>query len=93
MELTKKQSLEIIYNNSKQEALELKYKHTTKYKWWCLSCLKTLYISYKQYSIISIFCPACFKKYKLRPTIAQYQYVMALKKRQLNLIESQVYSD
>jgi hypothetical protein len=90
MELTKQQTLELFLNDSKLSAVKQKYKFTTKYKWYCLSCMKPLYISYKQYSIISIFCDKCYPLFCKKPTIAQYQYMMRLKKNQLALIEGNI---
>ena len=90
MELTKQQTLEILLNNAKAESFKQKYKFTTKHKWYCLSCMKPLYISYKQYSIISIFCDKCYPLFCKKPTIVQYQYMMRLKKEQLALIEGNI---
>ena len=90
MELTKEQSLQIIFNNNKIEALKHRYKFTTKTKWKCLSCLTPLYISYKQYGTNSIFCDVCYPKFANKPTMAQYQYMRVLKEYQVKLIETQL---
>lgn len=92
MELSKNQTFQILINDRKQESFKNKYKFNTKYKWWCLNCMSTLYISYKQYGRNSIFCDDCLPKMQNKETIAQYQYMRVLKERQLKLIETQVYS-
>lgn len=90
MELNKQQSLEIIVNNVKQKAIKSKYKITTKYKWWCLACLKPIFVSYKQYGRHVIFCNDCYPSFQRKETIAQYQYMRVLKERQIALIEGQL---
>lgn len=88
MDLTKDQTLKIIYENRKIESLAVKYRFNTKTKWWCLACLTPIYVSYKQYGINSIFCDCCKSKFARHPTIVQYQYMRFLKEKQLKLIES-----
>jgi hypothetical protein len=93
MELTKEQSFDFLISESRLNSFTNKYKFTTKTKWYCLNCLKPIYISYKQSGIYSIFCDKCFLTYQNRPTIAQYYYIKKLKEIQLNLIESQINLD
>jgi hypothetical protein len=93
MEFTKEQSLTIIINNLKISAIHDKYKYTTKTKWWCLHCLKVIYVSYKQYGRNSILCPKCYTKSANYPTVVQYQYAFKLKQTQLKIVETQLYFD
>lgn len=93
MELTKQQTLQLYYNNKKIESLETKYSFTTKYKWYCLNCLRVIYVSYKQYGRNSIFCADCYPQFAKKETIVQYQYMRVLKERQLALIENQTNSE
>jgi hypothetical protein len=90
MELNKNQTIQLTINHNKVESFKQRYKFTTKYKWWCLSCLSVLYVSYKQYGINSIFCDECYPKMVRKETIVQYQYMRVLKDRQMKLIESQI---
>jgi len=91
MELTKEQSFKIKYNSAKETGFNEKYKFTTKYKWYCLHCLKPLYISFHEYSINQIFCEDCTNS-KMEKTIVQYQYMRVLKERQTILINSLIKS-
>ena len=93
MELTKDQSFKFIIKNAKFEALKTKYRFTTKYKWWCLHCLKPIFVSYKQYGRNSIFCEPCYVRTAKTETVAQYQYMRILKENQMKLIEYQLYFD
>ena len=90
MELTKEQTLQILYNKSKVDSIHNKYKYTTKYRWFCLSCLTTIYISYQQFGRNAIFCCDCYPKFAIKPTIVQYQYMRILKERQIKLLDSQI---
>ena len=87
MELTKDLSLKILYNSQKERAIREKYSFTTKYRWKCLHCLKTIYFSYKQYGRNQIFCSECFKT-GIKQTVVQYQYMRILKEKQTKLINS-----
>lgn len=87
--LTKEQTLEVILSNKKQEAIQERFKYTSKTKWKCLNCGCTIFVSYKQYSRNCIFCETCLPKFVNKPTIAQYHYMMRLKQSQLEIIESQ----
>jgi len=89
MILSKEDTYSILYRNRKQKAINKKYTYTTKYKWWCLCCLKVIYISYTQYGRNSIFCTPCYIKNYNFQTIVQYQYMRILKERQMKLIENQ----
>jgi len=91
MELTKTQTFTMLINNGKQERFRNKFNFYAKYKWWCLSCGKVLYLGYNQHAIISIFCHKCYSLYWKSPTIVQYQYVRKLKNCQMQLMEGQVY--
>ena len=86
--LTKEQTLQLFYNVIKQNALNERQKCTTKSQWKCLKCLKTIYVSYKQFSVLNIVCDDCRNLIVNNPTVVQYQYMMALKKKQLDIIES-----
>ena len=90
MELTKEQTLKLFANQFKTEAFSKKYKFSTKYKWYCLSCGTVIYMSYKQYSILNIFCDTCYPRFHKRPTIVQVQYMMKLKSLQLELVEKHI---
>jgi hypothetical protein len=90
MELTKEQTLVLLINKKKQESIKQKYSFNTKFKWFCLHCLKTIYLSYKQYGRNAIFCEDCYPKFANKETIVQYQYVRVLKEKQLELIEKQL---
>jgi hypothetical protein len=90
MVLSKQQTFEHFLVNVKIEALNYKFKFTSKTKWYCLACNDILYISYKQAGLYSIFCPKCYNKYQHKPTMVQYQYLMRLKSEQLKLVESQL---
>lgn len=91
MELTKEQTFRIYLNNSKRLSFKNKYKFTTKHKWKCLSCGKTIYVSYRfKNGFSSIFCNDCFPLFVKRPTIAQVHYILKLKNEQLKIIENQL---
>lgn len=85
MELTKQQTLEHLYKIKKRQK---HYKTSTKFKWKCLGCMKDIYIRYDSYGRQAIFCPSCFSKVQLKPTVAQYQYMRILKEQQLNFINT-----
>ena len=87
MEFTKEQTLRIYINNRQRKSIQFKYRFTTKTKWWCLHCLKEIYVSYKQYGVNSIFCKKCQINAKATPTIAQVQYVMRLKNIQIGIVD------
>ena len=86
MILSKQQTYQILLENTKQEAIHLKYSFFTKYEWRCISCGKVIYVSYKQYGLNSIFCSDCYKS-GIPPTIAQVQFMRNLKEGQLKLID------
>lgn len=88
MELTLHQTVEHLYNINKRESIKKKYKTSTKFKWKCLGCMKDIYIRYDSYGRQAIFCPSCFSKVQLKPTVAQYQYMRILKEQQLNFINT-----
>ena len=88
MELTQEQSLGIIVRNMRAESYQYRYKFTAKIRWYCLSCLKIIYVSFEQYGINSIFCKKCHISYRDKPTIVQFQYMRILKERQIKLAET-----
>lgn len=90
MVLTKQQTLELFANQAKNDAFIKKYKFSTKSKWYCLSCGKVLFISYKQSSIYSVFCEPCYGLFHRKPTIVQVQYMMKLKNLQLEFVEKYI---
>lgn len=91
MELTKEQTLKIYLNHYKRLSYKNKYKFTTKHKWICLGCGKTIYVSYKfKNGFTSIFCSDCFPLFYKKPTIAQIHYILKLKNDQLKIIEKQL---
>ena len=91
MELTKEQTFRLYLNHSKELSYKNKYKFSTKYKWKCLSCMKTIYASYKfKNGFSSIFCSDCFPIFSKKPTIAQIHYILKLKNEQLKIIEKQI---
>jgi hypothetical protein len=86
MELTKEQTYSLIYNRNKTESIKNRFKYTTKYKWYCLSCLTPLYIGYTCYGRNAIFCPICYSKFQNTETIIQYQNMRVLKENQLKIV-------
>lgn len=90
MELTKRQTLELLANNIKRKSITKRFTYTTKFKWKCLGCMKDIYIGYTNCSRRSIFCSSCYNKVQLNPTIAQYQYIRKLKETQLNYVTNYI---
>lgn len=88
MILTKAQTFGIYINNSKIDSFQERYKFSTKTEWKCLSCLKTIFISYKQFGRNSIFCGPCYSLYAKSETIAQYMYMAKIKRTQMEMLES-----
>lgn len=86
MELTKEQTIQILYNKNKRQAISKKYKTSTKFKWKCLSCMKDIYIRYDSCSRLSIFCSECYPRMHTQPNIVQYQYLRKLKEQQLEYV-------
>lgn len=64
-----------------------RFNFATKYKWKCLNCMAPIYVSYRQFSVNAIFCPACYSMKAAKPTIVQYQYMRILKEKQIEQIE------
>lgn len=87
MILTKEQSLIIMYNNNKFESIKNRFKYVAKTKAQCISCLKPIYVSFKQFGRNSIFCKECWKRNQQSFTIAQFQYMRKIKEEQLKFIE------
>lgn len=90
MELTKEQTLQLLINKNKRESISKKYSFSTKFKWKCLGCMKDIYISYNSCSRQAIFCPECYNKVQLKPTVVQYQYMRKLKEQQLKFVDTYV---
>ena len=88
MELTREQTVKHLYGIKKREISAKKYRTSTKFKWKCLGCMKDIYISYDSHGRAAIFCPSCFSKVQLKPTVAQYQYMRILKEKQLQFIKN-----
>lgn len=93
MILTEAQTIELYHNRIKYESFDYKFRFTTKYKWYCLACLKPIYVSYQQYGKNAIFCDTCYPTYAPKPTLAQYHYMRILKQKQLKVIETQIYPE
>ncbi len=94
MEIGKEDSMRIFLEDRKAEAIKVRFSYTTKIQWWCLHCLKVIYVAYNQTSTNAIFCSECGKKRDSKKlTMVQYQYMMRLKTLQVKLIEDQLYSD
>ena len=87
MILTKEQSLKIIYNNNKFTSIKNRYKFVAKTEAKCISCLKPIYVSFKQFGRNSIFCKECWKRNQQSFTIDQFQYMRKIKEEQLKFIE------
>ena len=83
--LSKEDTLTVLWEFKRQNTK--RFEFSTKYKWKCLNCLTTIYVSYRQFGINAIFCPACYTLKSNKPTIVQYQYMRILKERQIELIE------
>lgn len=82
--LTFDETYTLLYQAKKRKVKRFGFQ--TKYKWQCLHCLTTIYISYKQYGRHCIFCDSCRTKAN-QETIVQYQYMRVLKDRQIQMIE------
>lgn len=87
IQLTNHQTLELLYQEKRRNAFRNKYKYTTKLQWYCLKCLKPIFLSFKQYNRNNIFCSDCFKA-SIPLTIVQLQYMRIAKEKQINLIEN-----
>lgn len=90
MILTKRQSIQYFNNLNKSESVKFRYKYTSKTKANCISCMKTIYISYRQFGRNGIFCEECWKSNQRSFTIAQYQYMRRIKEQQMRFIEGSV---
>lgn len=90
MELNRDQTLNLLFSINKRKAINTRYSYTTKFRWKCLGCMKELFIRYDNCSRQSIFCPSCYNRVQLKPTVAQYQYIRKLKETQLKFIETYV---
>lgn len=88
MELNKFQTIRLFLNAEKEKSFNFRYKFATKTKWYCISCMKPLYISYKQSGLYSIFCKSCYSIYVNKQTIAQAMYLKKLKETQLKMMNS-----
>lgn len=82
---TKEQAFEYFIQKLKQPKIyqyrHINYKPMSKER--CLSCGKTIYVSYKEFSRSKIFCDICHKSYINKPTIVQYNYMSFIKNKQL----------
>lgn len=87
MQLTKEQTLLMIVRNNSIQARKEKHIFTTKTKCLCLSCLTPIFLSFKEYAHVAIFCDHCFQKFLHKPTLIQYQYIRVQKERQMALLE------
>lgn len=86
--LTKEQSYSLMLLKSKRTSKNI--KTTSKVRWKCLGCLKTIYISFKECSIKSIYCSDCLDNDKTlgKGNVVEHQYLRKLKESQLNLYEN-----
>lgn len=88
--LDKKTTLQLLYQSSKDNIFDDRFSFKTKYPWKCLSCLNDIYISYRQFSVIAIYCDNCkneAQKDTKNSKIIQAQYMRIVKENQLKLIE------
>lgn len=92
MQLTRQQTISLYVNANMQQQFDNNHNFVTKFRCNCLSCLTTIYVSFRQYGIQNIFCPSCYNKYQNKPTIVQYQYMRIIKERQLKLLSNDEYS-
>lgn len=88
MILTKEQTYQILYLRRKHSAISNKYKFTSKTRWYCLHCLREIFVSFEQAGRYSIFCPACYNYFQTKETIAQAHYLRVLKEKQLSILDN-----
>lgn len=88
--LSKEETFKLIAENNKINGFNEKFSFTAKYPWKCLNCQTDIFISYKQFGRIAIFCEDC--DYKANNStkeikFVQTQYMRVVKEKQLQLIE------
>lgn len=89
--LQKEDTLRIIYENFKLQNYDVKHTYTVSYPWHCLNCFEDIYISYRQFSNIAIFCENCkshANDITKESKIVQFQYMRRVKENQIKLINS-----
>ncbi len=89
--LSKENTLQIIMENQRFQSISEKYSFAVKYPWKCLNCLTDIFISYKQFSNIAIFCEDCKNEANdssKEAKIIQGQFMRRVKEAQLKLIDS-----
>ena len=89
--LSKEDTLKLIYESRKQKEHKVNYIFKTKEPWYCLKCLKRIYISFTQDKNPSIFCnehitEALTKDKELK--LIQVHYLRYVKEKQLKILES-----
>lgn len=89
--LSKPDTLQIIMENNRFQSISEKYSFAVKYPWKCLHCLTDIFISYKQFSNIAIFCDNCKNEANdssKEAKLIQMQFMRRVKEAQYNLINS-----
>lgn len=83
IKLTPEQSFQIMYERSKRN--KRLPKTATRLRWYCLNCLKEIYVPFNDCSLKAIYCEDCKKEgYGKRSTnnIVEVQYLRKLKETQ-----------
>ena len=86
IELSKQDTMRIIFSNNQNKFFFNKLRYKTKTKSNCLHCGDNILIDYDANDISCIFCEDC-KERSDYTNIVQQQYFRLLKTRQLELIE------
>lgn len=74
MNLTKEQTFEIFKNKARLKSVNMRYIFTTKTKAECITCGTQIFVSYRNFRPIHIFCKDCVREGYSKPTTAQAAY-------------------
>lgn len=87
IQLSKEDTYKLLYLQIKK-ATKPRNKVTTKFEWFCLSCMKPIYIRHDSCSLHCIYCKDCYSKNQANNSIIEQQYLRVLKEKQIQQINT-----
>ena len=88
IELTKEQTFQLMWERAcRQKRLP---KTTSKIKWYCLNCMKEIYVGFNECDTKTIYCEECRKNgfgKRSSNNIFEAQYLRKLKEMQVKIFE------
>lgn len=91
IELSKEQTFQLLWERACRQKIPI--KTTSKIKWYCLNCMKEIYVGFNECSLKSIYCESCQKQGygsrngKSSNNIFEAQYLRKLKELQVKIYE------